>query len=107
MDVASEEKAVAASPRAGGWSRPGTDDGEGRFLTDGSSRTQLRAQRRIFRRLPFSPFPRRVYGVNGTFAADGVSGGTTPCQSRHAPLNAPLALHPGWSEPAKIQENQT
>jgi large subunit ribosomal protein L31 len=47
-----------------------------------------------------------VYGVNGTFAAAPVSGGAAPCQSRHAPLNAPLALHPGWSEPAKIQENQ-
>jgi len=59
-NVVSEEPRAAnrpATPRTIGWSRPGADDGEGRFLTYGSGRLQLRAQRRISAGFPFHPSP--------------------------------------------------
>jgi large subunit ribosomal protein L31 len=57
-----------------------------------------------FRRLPFSPFPRRVYGVKGTFADLLLLRRSTACQFGVHWLQRRTTFPPGWSEPAISKE---
>src|ERR1044072_3731209 len=113
--VASEESLrphAQAMPRTAGWSRPDADDGEGRSPGSrvaalipsswgGALRSQLRAQRRTFTGFPFH---RRSTG--GTFTAEGLLRRSMACQSRPQRLERGFIFPRGWSEPAKITEDQ-